>query len=347
MKKKTRTAIIKITGLVLLAGLMILLFRPTFTPRIKTKNGISELKKVLINDEELEVMIRGCDKDNPVIIFVHGGPCCSEIPYVRKYQKEWEKEFTLVHYDQRGSGKSYAFGSDYRDVTATVHKEDLIAFTEYIENRLNKEKVILIGHSYGTYIALQAAAERPDLYSAYIGIGQMSDTIASELDTLDRCIAAAQEEGNTKDEEALEAARESIEKGESLTSRSYVRKYGFGARLIDDNADYLKAFFFSPEYNLLDGIRMYTASIKYQDELIKEALEKPINEIVSDIDMPVYFVMGSYDGMTSPKTAKDYLESMGGEGEREFVTFEESAHYPQFEEKDRFGEWLKETFIFE
>lgn len=65
----------------------------------------------------LKILKRGNDRNNPVLIFVHGGPCCSEIPYVRKYQENLEKDFTIVHYDQRGSGKSYEFGEDYSTVT--------------------------------------------------------------------------------------------------------------------------------------------------------------------------------------------------------------------------------------
>lgn len=225
MKRKI-CKVLKIIGIVLLLFIVVSMIRPTWTPAIKGDNSVSELRKVNIGDSELEIMIRGNDKDNPVVIFVHGGPCCSEIPYVRKYQEELEKDFTIVHYDQRGSGKSY----------------------------------------------------------------------------------------------------------------------GFAARQIDDNADYLYGFLFGTEYNLLDAIRFYTASIKYQDNLIVEATNNPITELVTEINVPVYFVMGKYDGMTSPESAKKYLDNITGEGTKEIVLFEESAHYPQFEEEQEFHEWMKDTF---
>ena len=103
MKKKS-LKIIKIILIIILLFIVIRLFHPTWTPFIKGENSISELTKVTINGVGLEVMIRGNDRNNPVLIFVHGGPCCSEIPYVRKYQKHLEKDFTIVHYVQRGSG---------------------------------------------------------------------------------------------------------------------------------------------------------------------------------------------------------------------------------------------------
>lgn len=343
MKRKL-LKIIKVIFIILLLFIGIRLFSPTWTPSIKGENSISELTKVDIDGAYLEVMIRGNDKNNPVLIFVHGGPCCSEIPYVRKYQESLEKDFTIVHYDQRGSGKSYVFGKDYSKVTATTHTDDLIALTEYITQYLGKDQVILVGHSYGTYIATMAASQRPDLYHAYIGIGQMSNTIESELDSLTKCLKTAEDLGNEKDVEYLKGLKPVILKGESVTPRKYVRKYGFAARKIDDNVDYLKGFLFGTEYNLLDAIRFYTASIKYQDALIKEALDNPITDIVTEINIPVYFVMGKYDGMTSPEAAERYLDCLTGEGAKEFILFEESAHYPQFEEREEFYRWVRDTF---
>ena len=338
--KKLRK-ILKTLCIMLLLFIVFRLFSPTWTPYIEGVNSISELKKVDINGENLEVMIRGSNRNNPVIIFVHGGPCCSEIPYVRKYQENLEKDFTIVHYDQRGSGKSYEFWEDYSMVTAAAHMDDLIALTEYIKEYLGKKQVILIGHSYGTYIATLSVAQRPDLYQAYVGIGQMSNTIESELSSLEKCITAAE---NEKDARYLKSLETAISGGESIIPRNYIRKYGFAARKIDDNADYLKGFVFGPEYNLIDAVRFYSASVKYQDVLIKEALDNPITEIVTEINIPVYFVMGKYDGMTSPETAENYLCNMTGEGTKEFILFDESAHYPQFEEEEKFYQWMKKTF---
>ena len=343
MKKKTIR--LKITIAILFALTAVIeLFSPTWTPKIEGDNSISELRKVQINGADIEMMIRGSNKDNPVIIFVHGGPCCSEIPYARKYQGNLEKNFTIVHYDQRGSGKSYKFGKDYSDVTASTHVSDLTVFTQYVLTYLHKEKVILIGHSYGTYIATMAASQHPEMYLAYIGIGQMSDTIESELDGLEQCIEAAKNLGNENDMVTLCALSDSISQGEAITPRNYLRKYGFAVRQINDNADYWIGYFFGTEYNLTDAIRLYVASYKYQDALILEALNKPITEIVDTLDIPVYFVMGAYDGMTSPQAAENYLNRLTGKAIHEIVIFENSAHYPQFEEPDKFYEWICSVF---
>lgn len=339
-KKKKRWKIAALLlFLVIAAGFVF----PTWTPRIKGADSIYFLGQVPINGAGHEVMIRGTDRSNPVVIFVHGGPGCSEIPYVRKYQDLLEDDFTIVHYDQRGSGKSYHFFEDYSNVTAELLVEDLLALTDYVREKLGQEKVLLVGHSFGTYISLQAAAEAPDKYAAYIGIGQVADTVESELDSLNYTIGQAELAGNAKDAERLERLRSAIESGEERTPRDLVRKYGGAARLIDDNRDYYTGFLFNPEYNLLDVVRYLRGVAVTQERLLEEEAGNNITGIVRQLDIPLYFVMGKYDYMTSASAAKHYFDRLEAP-EKQFVLFEKSAHYPQFEEEKRFAEWLNATW---
>ncbi len=76
---------------------------------------------------------------NPIVIFVHGGPGCSEIPYVREYQDLLEKNFTIVHYDQRGSGKSYHFFEDYSNLSTGLLVDDLLALTDYVADKFGQD----------------------------------------------------------------------------------------------------------------------------------------------------------------------------------------------------------------
>ncbi len=291
----------------ILVLLAICWFFPTWTPKLEGDSSISEYRKITINGTELQCMIRGKNKDNPVILFVHGGPGCSEIPYVRKYQKELEEFFTVVHYDQRGSGKSFQWTDWNESLSAEIHKNDLIQLTEYLQHYLGQSQVILVAHSYGTYFATMAAAERPDLYRAYVGIGQMADTVRSELDSLDRCIYEAQAAGNDKDIEQLEAMRTAIASGEPIVPRKCLHQYGMAARKINDNRDYWMGFLFNREYNLSDVAGFYMGCMRYQDALIREATQNPLTQRVTEMNLPVYFIMGQYDGMTSPYIANEFL----------------------------------------
>ncbi len=323
--------------------ILLLLLFPTWTPKIDGENSIAKLESIEINGTELEVMVRGVDRNNPVIIFIHGGPGCSEIPYVRKYQDVLEEHFTIVHYDQRGSGKSYRFFEDYSTISSNQHVEDLLALTDYVRNEFSKEKVLLIGHSYGTYIGMKAADKSPDKYAAYIGIGQVSNSINSEVDSLTYTISQANEAGNQKDVDKLKLLEESIKKGEEHTPRDMVRKYGGASRLIDDNMDYYKGFLTSPEYNLLDVIRFLRGISVTQELLLDEEKENDITTIVNSLEIPLYVVMGKYDYMTSTNAAKAYYDNVEAPM-KEFIVFAKSAHYPQFEEKIIFRDWLLQTW---
>lgn len=342
MRKKWMMAI-KWTIVAAVAALALFVFFPTWTPSIAGENSIARFEKVTINGADHQMMIRGVDRDNPVLLFVHGGPGTSEIPYVRKYQKEWEKDYTIVHYDQRGSGKSYEFGEDYSDLTTDDLVDDLLAMTDFVAEELGQSKVLLAGHSFGTYIGLKAAAKAPEKFHAYIGIGQISDTVESELDGLEYAIFQASEAGEQADVERLESMRESIQAGGVFVPRDLIRKYGGASRLIDDNGDYYIGFLTSTEYNGLDVIRFIKGVGDTQEQLLQEESHYPLPSLVSELRLPVYFVMGKHDYMTSAKMAKQYYDELKAP-EKQFVLFEESAHYPQFEEKDRFLTWLNETF---
>ncbi len=332
---------ISITLLVLLlvAGMIF----PTWTPSIKGEQSISLLEQVQINGTGHEVMIRGKDRRNPIIIFVHGGPGCSEIPYVRQYQQLLEEHFTIIHYDQRGSGKSYHFFEDYSNVTTDLLVADLLALTDYAAKKFGQKKVLLIGHSFGTYIGMKAAAQAPERFTAYIGIGQVSDQVRSELDGWEYTMEQAKLAGSVNDVKRLEQLHASIARGEQLTPRDLVRKYGGAARLIDDNMDYYKGFLLHPEYNLLDVVRFLRGVSVSQKPLLAEEAENPIDQIVKRLEIPCYFVMGKYDYMTSAKVAQQYLNTLDAP-KKDFVLFEKSAHYPQFEEKEQFAEWLNQAW---
>lgn len=342
MKRKS-IKIAKICLVMITLLIIIGLFIPTWTPRIAGEYSISYLDQIEMNGTNHEVMIRGEDQRNPVIIFVHGGPGCSEIPYVRKYQDLLEKNFTIVHYDQRGSGKSYHFFEDYSNLSTDLLVEDLLALTDYVANEFGQERVLLIGHSFGTYIGMKAVAKAPDKFVGYVGIGQVSDHVNSELDSLDYSIEQAKLAENLKDVERLEALRGPIEHGKQLTPRDMVRKYGGAARLIDDNRDYYTGFLLNPEYNLLDVLRYLKGVSLSQEILLREESKADITTIVDRVEVPVYFVMGQYDYMTSVNAAREYFDVLDAP-KKEFVIFEQSAHYPQFEEEELFAEWLNKTW---
>lgn len=318
----------------------------TSTKKIKGENAVSEMRMIPVNGTELAVMIRGTDRDNPVLLCVSGGPAATEIPYMKKYERKMEERFTIVHYDQRGSGKSYSFTEDYSGLDYHKHVDDLIALTEYIREYLNKDKIYILGHSYGSYLGFQAVDRKPEYYKAYIGVGQVSDMTKSENYILETCIEAAREKGDEKDVKELESLKEKVRSGESLCPRKYVRKYKFNEREEHHELrDLLLTVAFGKEYNIMDAVKAVIASKKYSYPLAMEALGNPLTEIVKEVKIPSYFLLGKYDGMTSPKAAKEYFDSLDGDAKKEFVIFDNSAHSPQIEENEAFVSWMFDVLL--
>ncbi|MBC2723343.1 alpha/beta hydrolase [Desulfosporosinus sp.] len=326
----------------IVAIVMIGLFFPTWTPSIiGYENSISILKQVEINGSEQEVMIRGNDYKNPVVIFVHGGPGCPEISYVRKYQNLLEQNFTIVQYDQRGSGKSYHFSEDYSKLTISLLVEDLLDLTDYIRSELKTDKVILVGHSFGSVLGIEAAYQAPEKYIGYIGIGQVGDFWAGELEALEYCLLQAKTQKNLLDANAIEACRESILNRRESFPRNFVWKYGGAARLINEKKDLVAGILFNPEYNLLDAIRYAGGLIVSDNRLWKEIKQSNLPKEVPELKIPCYFVSGKYDYLTPVDNAGRYLTSINSP-RKEFVVFKESAHFPHFEEEEEFFSLLNE-----
>lgn len=332
--------IFKVILCICLIIFVVKLICPTWTKKIKKEGSISELSKIKVNGTKIQLMIRGESVKNPVLLFVHGGPSNSEIPYVRKYQNLLEQSFVVVHYDQRGSGKSYRITENYDHISAEQHVEDLQKITDYLRERFKKDKIILAGHSYGTYLATLAASRYPEKYFTYIGIGQVSDPVKSECNGLEYCIRQAKKEKEWKDYKYLKSIRDDVKNQKIITPRKYIRKYHGASVKIDDTKDIITGLLIGPEYNWLNAIGYGIGALKTQPMLLKESKTHPLPELVTKLDLPFYFVMGEQDYMTSTAAAEQYFKTISCSYEHKMIVYPGCAHFPQFEEKEKFYKWI-------
>src|SRR4051812_20226588 len=151
--------------------------------QITSPNGIEELKAVRIGEITQWISIRGRSRDNPILLFLHGGPASTDMPVSWAFQTPWEDYFTVVQWDQRGAGKTY-LANDPAKVGPTIDEERLIGDTEalikWLRVTYDQPKVFLLGHSWGSILGLEVARRHPDYLYAYIGMGQIVNMMESE-----------------------------------------------------------------------------------------------------------------------------------------------------------------------
>src|SRR5271154_867038 len=176
--------------------------------KIVTPNGIARLEKVRIGGIEQWVSIRGADKCNPVLLLIHGGPGYVAMPMSWWFTHGWEEYFTVVQWDQRGAGKTFLL-NDPATIGATMTLPRMVADTEemttWIRKELGKQKIFVIGHSWGSYLGLELAKRHPESLYAYIGVGQLADGPESERRGWAFAIDAARQARNSGAVQQLES----------------------------------------------------------------------------------------------------------------------------------------------
>src|SRR5579859_5408059 len=202
---------------VLLAGILILVGlllywsypsqpQPFLDEAGRTVASLSEKVFVNINGTQQGMFIKSRDVTHPVLLFVHGWPGMPEYWLTRRYPTGLENDFTVVWWEQRGAGLSYSPSLPPETMTAEQFISDTLAVTNYLRQRFGQDKIYLMAHSWGTYIALQAAARAPELYRAYIGVGQITYQAKSEQLAYAYALDYYRQAGNTDIVRRLEAA---------------------------------------------------------------------------------------------------------------------------------------------
>jgi len=146
--------------------------------RVVADNGIERLEKVRIGGIDQWVSIRGNDARNPVLLMLHGGPGWVAMPTSWYFQRGWEEYFTVVQWDQRGAGKTFA-SNNPAQLAPTMTRERMVAdsleMVAWLRHEFGKQKIFVLGHSWGSYLGLEVAKQRPQWLHAYIGMGQISN----------------------------------------------------------------------------------------------------------------------------------------------------------------------------
>lgn len=338
MKKKT----VKKVSSIIIICLIIFLVRPTYTPSIKGINSVSELVQINVGGQSQTLSIRGTNKDNPIVLFLHGGPGLPQICYSRKYQSKLEDNFLVVNWDQRGSGKSYSFFMDKENFTKNQLAEDAKEVIEYLCKTYGKEKLILVGHSWGTELGMDVIKSDSSRISAYVGIGQVVSKKEGENISYEYAIDLAKQNQDSSAVNELESMKDAANKDvikATLEKDNVIKKYSPFKNDIDITNEVVKGCLFSSESNGLDAIKYACGNILSAKKLWGTNKEFNLFNEVKKIDIPVYFCAGRYDYTTPSVLVEKYYEMLEAQS-KEFIWFENSAHFPQCTENDKFCDLL-------
>lgn len=362
MQKAGRIMLIIIStllaGLLILVGVL-LMWSPGKSKPFLDKNGdplpgsISEKIYVNINGVEQGMFIKGKNISNPVLLFVHGGPGMPEYWLTQNYPTGLEDLFTVVWWEQRGAGLSYNSDIPPESMTADQFVSDTLEVTNYLRDRFGKDKIYLMAHSWGSYIGIQAAARSPELYYAYIGMGQVSHQIRSERLAYEYALEQYKKNGNADMVRKLEAAPPTmtvpLPAKYELIRDEYM--HGIGIGTTRDMKSVITGIFLPSwqfrEYTLGEKINLWRGKLFSRSRnfnLWDKVQSTDLTQQVTELKIPVYFFHGVYDYTCAYPLAKDYFEKLKSPM-KGFYTFEQSAHTPLFEEPEKTIKILQEDVL--
>lgn len=301
--------------------------------------SISEKTWVDINGVKQGMVIRGKNAKNPVLLVVHGGPGMPDYVLSEQYPPELEDLFTVVWWDQRGTALSYDPNIPAASMTIEQFISDTLATTDYLRQRFHQDKIYLLGHSWGSFIAIQAAARSPQRYHAYLGTGQMVYQLESEKMAYDYMLAAYRRLGDTAMVRDLEAAPVSMSTG---TPEAYLKlrdkaMHQLGIGTTHDMRSVITGIFLPSwtfhGYTLQEKLDLWRGrSFSQSFGLWEQILQIDLRKVVPRLQIPVYFLEGKYDYTCNTELAREYFRALDAPL-KGFYEFDDSAHSPIFEQQ--------------
>lgn len=311
--------------------------------------SISEKIRVEINGIEQGMFIRGRDINNPILLYLHGG--MPEYFLTERYPTGLENYFTVVWWEQRGSGLSYHANRFSESITLEQMISDTKELTHYLLRRFGREKIYLLGHSGGSFIGIQVAAQAPELFHAYLSIAQMSHQLHSEILAYEYMLNRFKQLGNAKMVRKLKAEPVSVATGTQggyLALRDQaMHSLGIGTTHRMNSVItgiFLPSLMFR-EYTLSEKINLWRAKVRSGvSTLWNTILVTDLASKLNKLDVPVYFFHGIYDYTVSYKLARKYFDQLQAPA-KGFYTFDQSAHSPLFEEPEKMIQILREDVL--
>jgi pimeloyl-ACP methyl ester carboxylesterase len=305
---------------------------------ISTKNGIDEGSYITIGGIEQWVTIRGEDRNNPVLLLLHGGPGDVTNPWSFAFFAPWEKSFTVVQWDQRGAGRTLRKSGHAVASTMTVDRmtKDGIELAEYLRKHLGKDKITVVAHSFGTILGLGMVRARPDLFYAYVGTGQVADEVKNYSAAYDALMQKAQAIGNQQAiDELKRVGPPPYPNGEGYAvQRKWSNKFERASEFLNGT---IGLALVAPGVTLQDINDDFDGQI-LADVLVPQTKSMGPAELGLEFSVPMFVFEGDEDFTTPTSLARRYVAAIKAP-RKEFVLIR-GGHFAMFMHSDEFLQQL-------
>lgn len=310
---------------------------------------LNEKIRVKINGMQQGMFLQSEDTNSPVLLFLHGGPGSPEIAFTQKHPTGLEKLFTLCWWEQRGSGISYQRNIPKEMMTIDQMVSDTIAVAQYLRHRFGKDKIYIMGHSWGTVLGTLTAQRAPALFHAYIGIGQVARQTESERLAYTYMLNKFGTAGNKK--MVRKFKKYPIDTGgeigiKYLSVRSDdMQKLGIGTMHRSKSMlDCVKIVLGYKGYTWREKLKFPMGNSFSLNCLWDFVLQSDLFKQVPRLEIPVYVLHGKFDYQVSYVIAKQFVQAIEAPV-KGFYTFERSAHSPCFEEPKKMCHILRKDVL--
>ncbi len=312
---------------------------------LDTNQSINEMKTVPIGGINQWVSIRGKNRENPALLFIHGGPA-STYSIFSPLLQPWEKSFTMIQWDQRGAGKTFRENGIEGSGKITIDRlvKDGIALTEWICQTLEQKKIILVGSSVGSLIATLMVKERPDLFHAYIGTDQ--NTADPKHIGYQLSIAALEQISHQKGIEFLQEIGPDPAK---WTLKEYDKRNQIVVKAIRHVPNMimdlmLPSMLSSPLHRLRDLVDIFQGMRFSSEALFEELMQFDYERLGITFELPFFILQGDQDIITPFECAEDFFVKIEAPY-KQLVTIKNAGHLACFARPEQFFEELESKVL--
>jgi pimeloyl-ACP methyl ester carboxylesterase len=308
---------------------------------VTTPNGIDEANYVKVGGLEQWITIRGEDRRNPVLLFLHGGPGDATNPWGYAGFRNWLKYFTVVQWDQRGTGRTFGRNGAAAASTITVERmvQDGVELAELLSKRLQKDKIVLVGHSWGSILGVFMAKARPELFYAFVGTGQVADPTRNYAVAYAALVDRAARDGNSRAlGELNEVGPPPYKDGKGFAVQRKWSNLFEGADVF--LASTLGFALTAPGYSLGDINDWFDGQGVSAEQLVPQTSVLDPKLLGGEFAVPVFVIQGAEDFTTPTSLAKAYVNSLHAP-RKAFVTIDGAGHFAVFTKQDAFLKELR------